>query len=201
MPEAGIPAVRYIHATARSRYTGGTVINATGQKPVYRRYGYQRYRPEAGIPDLFSNAYWHRNAQVIEIQTRQQLKNNYFHETQRIFMKNVAFGHLAANARVRCSDFFKLPVCCIFESTAAIFVWRALRNFVTDMANVENVEEMVGIREAEAVATESGRAVATESGGAVATESGWAATRRWRRLVTRRRRPVGNVYGRRGVRI
>ena len=39
------------------------------------------------------------------------------------------------------------------------------------MANVENVEEMVGTREAKvaAVATESGGAVATESGGAVAT--------------------------------
>ena len=49
-------------------------------------------------------------------------------------------------------------------------VWRALRNFATDMANVENVEEMVGTREAEAAA------VATESGGAVATESGGAAT-------------------------
>ena len=46
------------------------------------------------------------------------------------------------------------------------------------MANVENVEEMVGTREAEvaAVATESGGAVATESGGAVATESVGAAT-------------------------
>ena len=44
------------------------------------------------------------------------------------------------------------------------------------MANVENVEEMVGTREAAAVATESGGAVATESGGAVATESGGAAT-------------------------
>ena len=46
------------------------------------------------------------------------------------------------------------------------------------MANVENVEEMVGTREAEAaaVATESGGAVTTESGGAVATESGGAAT-------------------------
>ena len=46
------------------------------------------------------------------------------------------------------------------------------------MANVENVEEMIGTREAEvaAVATESGGAVATESGGAVATESGAAAT-------------------------
>ena len=29
-PEACIPAARYINATARSRYTGGTVINATG---------------------------------------------------------------------------------------------------------------------------------------------------------------------------
>ena len=46
-------------------------------------------------------------------------------------------------------------------------MWRALRNFATDMANVENVEEMVGTREA--VATESGGAVATESGRAVAT--------------------------------
>ena len=32
------------------------------------------------------------------------------------------------------------------------------------MADVENVEEMVGTREAAAVATESGGAVATESG-------------------------------------
>ena len=43
---------------------------------------------------------------------------------------------------------------------------------------MENVEEMVGTREAEAaaVATESGGAVATESGGAVGTEFGGAAT-------------------------
>ena len=47
---------------------------------------------------------------------------------------------------------------------------------MTDIANVENVDEIVGTREAEAatVATESGGAVATESGGAVATESGGA---------------------------
>ena len=51
-----------------------------------------------------------------------------------------------------------------------IFIWRALRNFATDMANVKNVEEMVGTREAKAAA------VVTESGGAVATESGGAAT-------------------------
>ena len=61
------------------------------------------------------------------------------------------------------------------------------------MANVENVKEMVGTREADAaaMATESGGVVLTESGGAVATDSGGAATRRWRRLVTRWRRPVG----------
>ena len=42
------------------------------------------------------------------------------------------------------------------------------------MANVENVEEMVGTREADAAAvkTESGGVVATESGGSVAIESG-----------------------------
>ena len=57
--------------------------------------------------------------------------------------------------------------------TFAIFVWRALRNFATDMANV--VEEMVGTREAEAAA------VATESGGAVATESGGGGGDRVRR--------------------
>ena len=46
------------------------------------------------------------------------------------------------------------------------------------MANVENVEEIVGTRKAEAaaVATESGEVVATESGVAVATESDGAVT-------------------------
>ena len=54
----------------------------------------------------------------------------------------------------------------------------SIAQFATDMVNVENVEEMVGTREAEAaaVATESGGAVATEFGGAVATESGRAVT-------------------------
>ena len=43
----------------------------------------------------------------------------------------------------------------IFESTSAIFVWRALRNFA--MADFEeNVEEMVGRLEKRRVATESG---------------------------------------------
>ena len=40
-------------------------------------------------------------------------------------------------------------------------LWRALCNFATDMANVENVEAMVGTREAAAVATESGGAATT----------------------------------------
>ena len=44
------------------------------------------------------------------------------------------------------------------------------------MANVENVEEMVGTREAAAVATESSGAVATESGGAVITGDETVAT-------------------------
>ena len=46
------------------------------------------------------------------------------------------------------------------------------------MANVENVEEMIGTREAEVatVATESDGVMATEFGGVVATESGGAAS-------------------------
>ena len=46
------------------------------------------------------------------------------------------------------------------------------------MANVENVEEMVGSREAEtaAVVTESGGAVATESGGVATTDDETVAT-------------------------
>ena len=70
--EAGIPALRKLPCGVRSRYTGGTVC--------------QRQASEVGIPALFSNAYWHLNARVIEIQIRQQLKNNFSHETQRIFV-------------------------------------------------------------------------------------------------------------------
>ena len=44
------------------------------------------------------------------------------------------------------------------------------------MADFESIEEMVGTREAAAVATESGGTVATESGGTVATESSGAGT-------------------------
>ena len=67
--EAGIPALRKLPCGVGSRYTGGTVC--------------QRQASEAGIPALFSNAYWQVNTRVIEIQTRQQLKNIFFpHETQ-----------------------------------------------------------------------------------------------------------------------
>ena len=44
------------------------------------------------------------------------------------------------------------------------------------MANVENVEEMVGTRETEAAATESGGTVATESGGVATTGDETVAT-------------------------
>ena len=97
------------------------------------------------------------------------------------------------NVRVRCSDFSKLPVHAVHSIDVRHLCLASIAQFATDMENVENVEEMVGTRKAEAaaVATESGGAVATESGGAVATESGGVATRWWRRLVTRRQRPVG----------
>ena len=62
--EASIPALRKLSYGIGSRYTGSMV--------------YQRQAPEVGIPALFSNAYWYRNARIIEIQTRQQLKNNFF---------------------------------------------------------------------------------------------------------------------------
>ena len=65
--EAGIPTLRKLPYGVRSRYTCGTVC--------------QSQAPEVDVPTLFSNAYRHRNARVIEIQTRQQLKNNFFLET------------------------------------------------------------------------------------------------------------------------
>ena len=71
-PEYGIPSERFVTACAGRRYTCGTVYN--------------RPPPEYGIQCLFSNAYWSQHSGVIELQTRQQLKNNCFRETQRIFM-------------------------------------------------------------------------------------------------------------------
>ena len=85
---------------AGRRYTGFSQTSKRRQTPVYRvcanfptspDTGIPGLRklstaPDPGIPGLFSNVYWHLNSRVIEIRTRQQLKNNYFHETQRIFM-------------------------------------------------------------------------------------------------------------------
>ena len=62
-------------------------------------------------------------------------------------------------------------------------VWLAFLNIATEMAGVESFEEMVGSREAVAVATESGGTVATESGGAGTTGD--------ETVATVRRRPVG----------
>ena len=89
--EAGIPALRMLSCGVESRYTGGTVC--------------QRLASEAGIPALFANAYWHLNARVIETQTRQQLKIIVPMKHSEFLCTGFAFGHLAANVRVRCSDF------------------------------------------------------------------------------------------------
>ena len=78
--EAGILALRKLPCGIARRYTG------FAQTSLWRRKRYiggtvcQRQVSDAGIPALFSNAYWHLNARVIEIQTR-QLKNNFFIET------------------------------------------------------------------------------------------------------------------------
>ena len=101
-PEVGMPSARYVNASTRSRYTDGTV--------------YQRQPPEVGIQTLFSNSYWHRNARDIEIQTRQHLKNNFSMKHSEFLWKNCAFEHLAANVRVRCSDFSKLPVYAVYSN-------------------------------------------------------------------------------------
>ena len=85
-PGAGIPVLRKLQNGARNRYTGFAQISLRRQKPVYRVCVNFQTAPDPGIPGLFSNVYWHLNSRVIEIPTRQQLKTNYFHETQRIFM-------------------------------------------------------------------------------------------------------------------
>ena len=90
-PGAGIPVLRKLPYGARNRYTGFAQISLRRQKPIYRVCVNFQTAPETGISGLFSNVYWHLNSRVIEIQTRQQLKNNYFHETQRIFRTNFAF--------------------------------------------------------------------------------------------------------------
>ena len=84
--EAGIPALRKLPCGVGRRYTG------FAQTSLWRRKRYtggtvcQRQASNADKPAFFSNAYWHLNARGIEIRTRQQLKNNFSYETQRIFV-------------------------------------------------------------------------------------------------------------------
>ena len=92
-------------------------------------------------------------------------------------MNKFAYGHLAANVRVRCSDFSKLRVYAVYSNLPppSLFGEHCEIFRPADMADFEeNVEKMVGTtREA------------------AATKSGGAATKRRRRLVTRPWRPVG----------
>ena len=81
---AGIPALHKLSCGIAHQYTSGTLC--------------QRQASHAGIPALFSKAYWHQNAQVIEIQTRQQLKYKLFHETQRIFVNKFCIWTPATTA-------------------------------------------------------------------------------------------------------
>ena len=78
---------------------------------------------------------------------------------------------------VRCSVFSKLRVYVVYSNLRPQFLFGEHCEILrpTHMVDMENVEEMVGTREAVAVATES---------------SG-AATRWGRRLMTRWQRPVG----------
>ena len=79
---------------------------------------------------------------------------------------------------------FKLTcLCCIFESTSAIFVWQALRNFaIADFE--ENVEEMVGTT----------REVAGTRPGTRPEVPGTRPATRWRRqLVTNETAATGGV--------
>ena len=185
--EDSIPALHKLPCGVARRYTGFAQTSLWRRTPVYRPCANFPVASHAGIPALFSKAYWHQNAQVIEIQTRQQLKNIFFPWNSEFLWTSFAFGHLAAIVRVRCSEFLKLRVYAIYSNRRPpSFVWRALRNFAM-AAFEENVEEMVGTtREAVAVATESGG-----PGTRQAVPGTRPVMRRRRRLVTRRWRSAG----------
>ena len=70
-PDWGIPSERLVAVRAGRRYTCDTVDS--------------RSAPADRIQSLFSNAYWPQNSGVIEIQTRQLLKNNCFRETANFY--------------------------------------------------------------------------------------------------------------------
>ena len=172
----GIPSKWLVPTRAGRRYNCDTV--------------HSRSAPADGIQSLFSNAYRHQHFEVIEIQTTQRWKIIVSVKYSEFLWTNFTFGHLAANVPVRCSDFSKWPVFTIHLNRHPPYVrhlvWHALLNIATEMADVESFEEMVGTREAAAVATESGGRWRQGPVG-----RGQPATRRWRRLMTRRRRPVG----------
>ena len=107
-PGASIPVLRKLPYGARNRYTGFAQISLRRQKPVYRVCINFQTAPETGIPGLFFNVYGHLNSRVTEIQTRQQLKKIIISMKHSEYLcTNFAFGHLAANVRVRSSDFSK----------------------------------------------------------------------------------------------
>ena len=128
--DASIPALRKLPCGVGRLYTGFAQTSLWRRKPVYRRHGMSTPGVGRRIPALFSTADWHRHARVIEIQTRQQLKNNCSHERQRIFMNKFCIWTPSGQRTCYVLRFFKVTcLCCIFESTSAIFVWRALQNF------------------------------------------------------------------------
>ena len=193
--EAGIPALCKLPCCNARRYTGFAQTSLWRRKRVYRRHGMST--------SLFSNAYWHQNARVIEIQTRQQLKNIVFSTKQRIVW-SFAFEHLAANVRVRCSDFSKLLVYAVYSNRrppslfgehCEILRWRTLRKTLKRWwGRLENG----GWRQSPART----RPVTYETGGpgGPGDETGdkTAATAGDERDGGDR---LDNVYGRRGVRI
>ena len=118
---------------------------------------------------LFSTAAWHQNARIIEIQTRQQLKYNLFHETQRIFVNKFYIWTPNGQRTSSVHRFFKVMcLCCIFELASAIFVWASIAKFCDLLTwrtstKDENVEEMVGTTW-EAVAATTGDETAATAG-------------------------------------
>ena len=168
--------MRKLLCGVRSRYTGGTVC--------------QRQTSEVGIPTLFSNVCWHLHARVIEIQTSQQLKNNFSHETQQIFVNKFGIWTPSVQVRVRCSDFSKLRVYAVYSNRhppslfgkhCEILRWRTLRKML---------KRWWARLEKRRVATESG---GDETGTKAAVPETKPTTRRRRWLVTNETAATGGV--------
>ena len=84
--QAGIPILRKLPYGVRSRYKDGTEVNARRQKSVYRRHGMSTAGARSRFTDfvfycvLAPECPSHRDTNKIVAE------NNFFHETQRIFM-------------------------------------------------------------------------------------------------------------------